>query len=299
MRLLSVQDRTGSKLNIELAMEPPLEGQSTTPSPAPQNAEEPKSTNGSSKRPDKTLPTPRLKVSQQLDILRAFVVACETEGAAVTNDQVGRIIKMSGTTVVLSNPFLCEIGLLRRISSGTFDVSDIAKAYKIAHDWKADTAGLKLAPALEDKWFAKALIPRLKMREWSKLECAQVLAEAAGATKEYETNVLRLLEFMDAAKLIDITGDAVKLGEAAGTSQAGASGAIEKEKTPPPTPLQAEAPEGDICFLDRKRTRKVIVHAPLDISNDEVDRLKAWIDLMYFVKDDKLAPGSPATSEAT
>lgn len=251
------------------------------------------------KRPTKILPSPRLAIQKQLEVLRAFAVASLTaDGAPISNEQAGEIMasKMKASTVIVTNPFFCEVQFLNR-KSGSFEVSDIAKAYQQAYEWNPETAGVKLAPALSDRWFSKILLPRLKMRDYTKREATQVLAEECEASKDYEENVAMLLEFMAVAGLIRLEGDLVKPNGSPGAFIASMQGGGAPKDTPPlqqqPPP---EQPKGDICYLDPKRERKVIVYAPLDISPEEIDRLKNWLDLIYFVPNPKKASqesGSP------
>lgn len=254
-------------------------------SPPVENSSPPKG--GGGKKPTKVLPSPRLAVLKQLEVLRAFAVATQAEdGAAITNDKAGSImsVKMSGNTVVVSNAFLCEVQLLTR-KGGAFEVSEIAKSYQQAYEWNPSTAGLKLAPAFADRWFAKTLLPRLKMRDWPRKEAIQVLAETAGATKEYEENVAMLLEFMAESGLLRLEGDLVKASNAS-VAVSEVQGPIDTQKG-----LIIETPKGDICYLNKERTRSVTVIAPLDINAVELRRLKSWLDLNYFAEeDDKATP---------
>lgn len=255
------------------------------PSPATSGQNEANTPSRGGKRPNKILPSPRLMVSKQLDVVRAFVNASQAaDGAPVSNDDAATLVNMSKLTTVVSHPFLCDVGLLIR-KGGLFEVSPTAKAYQQAYEWNPETAGQKLAPAFTDKWFARSLLPRLKMRDLSKQEAVQALAEAAGATKDYEENVAMLLEFMDISGIIKIEGNMVQ-------SRGGVSYSSESTSSTPgasgtnPTPAAPPAQEGDICYLNKDRSRFVTVIAPLDISASEIARLKGWLDLMYFVAAD-------------
>lgn len=216
-----------------------------------------------------------------MDALRAFVIAVETEDGPVTNEQAGKIIDMAAATVVVCNPFLTDVGLIIRKESGKFDVSEEARAFKQAYEWNTETAGHKLSRAFSDKWFAKALLPRLKMRDWGKEEALQILAEAAGASKEYQLNLWMLIEFMAVAGMLEIEGNFIK--KASSLSE-------------PPSPVHQSSPkedamsspklDGDICFLNKDRTRFVKVDAPLDITPKEIERFKKWLNINYFVDEE-------------
>ena len=233
----------------------------------------------SSKKPSKILPSPRLSVPKQLDAIRAFALAAQSEAGPVTNDQAGKIIDMAAGTIVVCNAFMCEVGLLTRRDAGKFEVSEVAKAYNAAYEWNADTAGAKLAPAFEDKWFTKALIPRLKMRDWSKADAVQTLAEIAGASKDYQANVEMLLEFLSAAHLIKYDGSMVRSAgpvvAAEGKRDDISGGDVTKEDGPKP----------ELIWLNKDRTRKALVTVPQDVSWEDVEHMAKWLRTTYFLED--------------
>src|SRR5436190_11294288 len=83
-------------------------------------------------RPTKVIPTERLTVKKQLDILRAFAAASGPNGKAVTNKEVADILKMADTSVSLCNYFFTEVGLLTKGAAGfvpSQDVMSYSRAY--------------------------------------------------------------------------------------------------------------------------------------------------------------------------
>lgn len=256
-----------------------------------ENDAPPPAGSGASRRPSKILPSPRLAVPKQLDAIRAFALASKVDDGLVTNEQAGKIIDMSPNTIVVCNAFFCDVGILQRKDSGKFEVSDVARAFSDAYEWNPETAGAKLAPVFEDKWFAKSLIPRLKMRDWSRADAVQTLAESAGASKEYRANVEMLIDFMAFAQLIKADGNVIK----AVASSPGAQPSDPVNAALQSAPIEPLSSEGDVCWLNKERTRKVLMVAPHDITPTEVARLKQWIDLWYFVEDASAPALSPPT----
>src|SRR5690349_8789461 len=128
---------------------------SATSEDEPKSAAAPKNGSGQSvpfrnpkkSKPTHTLPSDRLSCEKQLEALRAFVAAFDAKGGPVTNEEAGAIISMSGLTVVVTNAFFAELGLLGRADAGQFTPGELAKEYQAAYVWKADTAATKLAPA--------------------------------------------------------------------------------------------------------------------------------------------------------
>lgn len=243
-------------------------------------------------KPTQVLPSDRLTTDKQLEALRAFVVASEAEGGAVTNDQAGKIVAMSGQTVVVTNAFFTDIGLLIRADSGRFTPSQAAKEYQAAYAWDPSTAGAKLAPAFRDTWFTKALLPRLKMRAFTKTEAMAFLAEACKASPEYQWRLGMILEFLNAAGLLALAGDEVKAGSGSSVSgpTGGGTGGGGGEPPKPPAPPVGEVipPDAPFIYIDPEKTKKVVLVAPdSSVTQKEFDRIKAWFDLQFFVKDDK------------
>src|SRR5215472_3750446 len=110
--------------------------------------------------PTKTLPSDRLAFEKQAATLRAFAVVYEANGnKPVGNDEAGKIINMSGNTVVVTNGFFTDMRLLLRPKDSTaFIPSPETQAYYKAFEWDAKTAGEKLKPVFEKAWFSEALV---------------------------------------------------------------------------------------------------------------------------------------------
>src|ERR1039458_4554246 len=69
--------------------------------------------------PSRTLPSDRLAFQKQLAALRAYTVVYESNGnKPVTNNAAGDVINMAGSTLLVTNPFLCEMKLLKRQGGG-------------------------------------------------------------------------------------------------------------------------------------------------------------------------------------
>src|SRR5690349_12081891 len=113
-------------------------------------------------RPTKVIPTERLNVRKQLDVLPAVAAASGPNGKPVTNKEVADILKMADTTVSLANFFFTETGLISKGSNGFVPSADVM-SYNRAYEWNPATAANKLAPLLSKTWFAEALTPKLSL----------------------------------------------------------------------------------------------------------------------------------------
>jgi hypothetical protein len=162
-------------------------------------------------RPTKPLPTDRIAFPKQLDILRAYAVAHETTGRPVTNAEIGNIVKMAASTVPHANSFFSdpEIGLLIKAEGGHVP-SPAVIAFHRAFAWNPEAATHKFAPAFQAMWFSQVLMPRLAFRSMEEREAIRVLAEACGATPEYESQLSLVLAFLEAAGMIEREGGQVR-----------------------------------------------------------------------------------------
>lgn len=239
-----------------------------------------------SKKPSFVIPSDRMTIEKYDEVMRAYAAASEGNGGPVTNKQAGEVLGITEHTIVVSNPWLVDIGALTRLGSGTFEVSTPLKEYAHAYTWKAEDAGEKLKPLMADKWFTKALQPRLRLKELPLEAAIGILAQASNSTTQYKPNLERIIQFMDLAGLCRIEGGVVY-----GVLEK--SGGIHKHEAPPPPP-PPPAQVGDLIpsntpffFLDRERQRKVTLVAPESVTAAEINKIKAWLDLVLFVDEAK------------
>lgn len=167
-------------------------------------------------RPTKVIPTERLTVKKQLDILRAFAAASGPSGKPVTNKEVADILKMADTSVSLANYFFTETGLLSKGASGFVPSADVMN-YSRAYEWNPQTAAHKLAPLFSKTWFADSLTPKLSFRPMEEDEAINDLADVSAAAPEYRQNLKMLIEFLDSVGIVQREGTMVKLARTSST----------------------------------------------------------------------------------
>jgi hypothetical protein len=235
--------------------------------------------------PTKTLPSDRLAFEKQVATLRAFAVVYEANSnKPVSNEEAGKIINMSGNTVVVTNGFFTDMRLLLRPKDSTALIpSPDTLAFYKAFEWDPKTAGEKLKSVFERAWFSEALVPRLKFRSYEEGEALSVLAEACSAAKEYEPRLRVLLEYMVFAGVVVRDGGQIKLPE-----PKGAEPVVEAAKPetgaarPGPGPVDDNLVEFAF-ILDVKKNRRVLVHAPHDMTKKELERVKKWMEIQLVV----------------
>lgn len=207
-------------------------------------------------RPTKILPTDRINIQKQLELLRAWAAASSPPGKSVSNGEVAEMVKMQASTVSLANPFFNSIGLLIKSEGGYLPSADVA-AYHRATEY-SDSPSHKLAPTIRDSWFGVALLPKLSFRPLSEGEALAVLHDTATASNDYRPQIKMLLEYLIAAGVAQREGDFIK--SAKPVFEFGPSGnpppeqprSAEPENTTPTKQNVATAyaatPEGGISF---------------------------------------------------
>jgi hypothetical protein len=160
----------------------------------------------------KTLPTDRMKVEKQLDMLRAFVAASVARGnGPVSIKEAAAVASVPESTPSLVTAFFLDVGLLSRVE-GKYAPSQDAVRYDRATSWGQQNPASKLAPCLRGQWFSVALVPRVAFRALEVEEAISILAEEADAPKERRKQVEALLEYIVAAGLLVRDGTTLKAG---------------------------------------------------------------------------------------
>ena len=159
-------------------------------------------------RPTKILPTDRINIQKQLELLRAWAAASTPSGKAVANGEVAEMVKMQASTVSLANPFFASIGLLIKSEGGYIPSPDVI-AYHRAAEY-SDNPSHKLAPLMRDSWFGMALLPKLSFRPLSEYEALAVLHDTATASNDYRPQIKMLLEYLIAGGVAQRDGDFIK-----------------------------------------------------------------------------------------
>lgn len=235
--------------------------------------------------PKETLPSDRLGFDKQVAALRAFVVAHNATGKPVTNDEAGKIAEMAAATIVVTNPFFCDVGLLQRQKdTDGFMPSADAIAYVQAYEWDPEKAREKLRPAFENTWFAKTLVPLLKFRSYDTVEALAVLAEKCAASKEYQPRLVPLIDYLVFAGIITKEGNQLK------AVAQWPNGAVPVVAPPLATNPTVTPPEQGLeqytLVLNAKTRRKFVVQCPPTITKGELERIRAWLGVQMIIDEE-------------
>ncbi len=239
-----------------------------------------KSTPRPAAKPGKILPTERINVQKQLDILRGFAAVSSNGTKAVSVDEVASVLKMASSSVALASAFLASIGLIVRTESGSYTPSAEVVAFLRAFEWNKETASYKLGPLFRESWFGKALVPRLLIAPIEEDAAIETLAEAAPANTEYRKELRMLIEFMVAGGVVTREGNMVKL-VARDTTPGEASASINKPETPTaePVPLRRNPTTVMTAFDERPGSMSFNVSFHVDMaefSSWQPERLQAF-----------------------
>jgi hypothetical protein len=166
-------------------------------------------------KPSRVLPTNRISMPKQLELLRAYAAASGPSKKPVTVEEVGTLAGMVGSTVTLANPFLLDAGFLtkheQKGEAWKFIPCEAVFDFKRHHEWQPEKASQKLAPVVRGSWFVEALMPRLSMSAISEEDAITLLADKATAAPEYKPQLKMLLEYLTSIGIIERENGQIKL----------------------------------------------------------------------------------------
>ena len=149
----------------------------------------------------KKLPTFRVGYPKQLDALRAFAVLSENGTKPVRYTKVAEVIKVHEANVSSMNPFFFESGFIEKQGGGAMPHPALLE-YNRAHQWKAETAGPKLAPIIAATWFGQMLAQRLQFRAMTEDEAVDALAAECMAGPDAKPQLKMLLDYCETAGIV-------------------------------------------------------------------------------------------------
>jgi hypothetical protein len=233
-------------------------------------------------KPGKILPTERINVQKQLDMLRGFAAVSNNGTKAVSVDEVASVLKVASSSVALASAFLASIGLIVRTDSGSYNPSAEVIAFLRAFEWNKETASYKLGPLFRESWFGKALIPRLLIAPIEEDTAVETLAEAAPANTEYRKELRMLIDFMVAGGVVTREGNIVKLVARDTNSPGETSASVNKPETATTAeavPLRRNPATVMTAFDERPGSMSFNVSFHVDMaefSSWQPDRLQAF-----------------------
>ncbi len=243
------------------------------------------------------LPTDRISFDKQIAIARAFAAGYQhNDGRPVSNDEAGAIVTpaLKGGTVVLTNPFFADIGLISRSDKGGFIPGQELIAYNSGCAWGEDVAREKLRPLFERTWFYRCLAARLQLAPQPIPSCIAILAEESGATKEHEARLNNLLGYLQFAGVVNVADGKVTLPNVKPFIPAAPLAPLlplnlkpHINDLPAGTPEKFSNQEENSIFLDKDKTKRVTLNCPLFLSQAEYARICNWIKATWIIEEDE------------
>lgn len=191
------------------------------------------------KAPTKRLPTERIKVQKQLDIIRAYGIRSDNGTKPANYRDVGEDVSIHPNTVSLMVGFLVENGFLDRVGNETIPTKPVLDFVQ-AHNWAPENAPRKLAPIVKKSWFGEILLRKLRFRPLPEEEALAELAGNIGAGPDFKAQIGMLIDYAIASGLARRDGALLVLGDEA-LSPSGS------EAAPAPVPES-----GDMTIRDER-----------------------------------------------
>src|SRR3984885_3110238 len=162
-------------------------------------------------KPTKILPTERISVPKQLDMLRAYAAVSNNGAKPAPVNEVATVVKTAASSVSLANAFLANVNLITRSDAGSYTPCPEVVAFLRAYEWDKETASHKLGPVLREAWFWKSLQPRLAYGAIEEEAEITVLAEASAAPPEYKKELRMIIDFLVVGGVVRREGSTIKL----------------------------------------------------------------------------------------
>lgn len=191
-----------------------------------ENVERPTAATEPTSRETKKLPTYRVGFAKQMDALRAYAVLSQGGSAPVRYQKVAETIKVHESNVSSMNPFFMENGFVERTGTGFIPHRALLE-FNRAYGWDANKAGAKLAPMIENTWFAQALVHKLGFRSMSEDEAIEVLAAECMAGPDAKQSLKVLIDFLEYSTIVERVNGNLKL-----KASADATGAPSRPASP-------------------------------------------------------------------
>lgn len=156
----------------------------------------------SNDKPTKVLPTDRLKLPKQLDIIRTYGILYSQTGSAITPERVGEIVGLKASTVSLMNAFLTENRFLKKTPEGFIPAESVLE-FAQRFEWNQEAAPTALASLLSETWFAQVVIRKLRFDPRDEMELVTDLARECNAQTKYRDQLSLLVEYLHISGLVE------------------------------------------------------------------------------------------------
>jgi hypothetical protein len=233
------------------------------------------------------IPTNRLTLPKQIEIIRAYGAAYEAGGGAVGIEDVTKFAGMAPATVSQTNAFLQDTGIVRKDGRRFVPAAEVQAMHRL-YEVSRDKALTKLGPLMEKSWFGRLVVPKLKFRPMPEEDVVHELFEAATAETGHLPQIRMLVDYLVISGVVERENGVLKVKN--GCSPEGSAPAEPAAATAPaPVPAGAPAvsePPPAVLLLNADGSRRVTVKAPPTIKRHELERVKKWLEFQLIVEDE-------------
>lgn len=191
-------------------------------------------------RPSHSLPTDRMKMTVQVNVLQTLGRLSGTNRKPVSVELLGQAVnEVSRHTVGLSNNFFVEMGWLEKAGRGEYAASKALVLYTMKRaNNPGDTAAavVPLREAAEKSWAWECIRPMLVNGSAAVTEVRLALMQEAGAGQDHLPQLTNLFEWLHYVRLIRLASGQVFAAESGATSSV--------------TPAPASSPDGRETAVD-------------------------------------------------
>lgn len=233
------------------------------------------------------IPTNRLTLPKQIEIIRAYGAAYEAGGGAVGIEDVTKFVGMAPATVSQTNAFLQDTGIVRKDGRRFVPAAEVQAMHRL-YEVSRDKALTKLGPLMEKSWFGRLVVPKLKFRAMPEEDVVHELFEAATAEAQHLPQIRMLVDYLVISGVVERENGVLKVKNGCGSE---GSAPAEPVATPTPAPVAAGAPAVSepppaVLLLNADGSRRVTVKAPPTIKRHELERIKKWLEFQLIVEDE-------------
>jgi len=220
-------------------------------------------------RPNRPLPTDRMKFSKAVEALRATAIGSQ-QGQPVDARTLANLMHVSPATAALNHAFFIDVGLVTKVGKGDYMPSSATVEFARKYGFQREQAGRVLAPQFAATWFYRALSDRLQMGPVTRDELIELFANIAGADASYRVQIGSLIDWLVFVGLAQEDGENISLTE-------GAAPPAEDDDVVSTTPAEpastgATAP---IAAGGRQAATVVSLNLALALTADDLAKLSA------------------------
>ena len=234
------------------------------------------------------IPTNRLTLPKQIEIIRAYGAAYEAGGGPVGIEDVTKFVGMAPATVSQTNAFLQETGIVRKDGRRfvpAVEVQAMTRLYEVSKE----KALAKLGPLMEKSWFGQLVLPKLKFRPMPEEDIVHELFEAATAEAQHLPQVRMLVDYLVITGVVERDGGVLKVKNGYGAETGAPVEPVGSAGAPAAAAASAAAvaePPAAVLLLNADGSRRVTVKAPPTIKKHELERIKKWLEFQLIVEEE-------------